>query len=175
VSEQNEGEIGFMWPQFLQWFSDPSTQRLLLSVAVGIILGLVISRLTHHHKGTKTSEVLSTEGDRAFFKGIQYMLSNDPDLAIEEFAKSVQINSDTIETYVALGNLYRSKGNIEKAIRIRQSIILRPHLDERIKLRALVDLGQDSVRCFTSLETEKVRKSRLTWKPSKPWKKSVWR
>jgi lipopolysaccharide assembly protein B len=143
VSEQKEGEIGFMWPQVWQWFSDPSNQRLLLSVAIGTVLGLVISRLTNQLKGTKPSKVLTTEGDRAFLKGIQYILSNDPDLAIEEFTKSVQINSDTIETYVALGNLYRSKGNIEKAIRIRQSIILRPQLDEQIKLRALVDLGQD--------------------------------
>jgi len=132
-----------MWPQFWQWFSDPSNQSLLLSVAIGTILGLVLSRLVTHFKRTKPSKILTTEGDRAFFKGIQYMLSNDPDLAIEEFTKSVQINSDTIETYVALGNLYRSKGNIEKAIRIRQSIILRPHLDEQIRLRALVDLGQD--------------------------------
>ena len=132
-----------MWPQFWQWFSDPSNQQLLLGVVIGTVLGLVISRLARHLKGTKRSKVLPAEGDEAFFKGIQYILSNHPDLAIEEFTKSVQINSDTIETYVALGNLYRSKGNIEKAIRIRQSIILRPHLDEQIKLRALVDLGQD--------------------------------
>ncbi len=132
-----------MWPQFWQWFSDPSNQKILLSVAGGTILGFIVSRLIHHFKGTKPLRLPAREGDRAFYKGIQYLLSNDPDLAIEEFTKSVQINSDTIETYVALGNLYRSKGNIEKAIRIRQSIILRPHLDDPIKLRALVDLGHD--------------------------------
>jgi lipopolysaccharide biosynthesis regulator YciM len=143
VSEKKEREIGFMWPQFWQWFSDPSNQKILLSVAVGVILGLVVSRLINHLRRNKPSRVFTGEGDQAFFKGIQYILSNDPDLAIEEFTKAVQINSDTIETYVALGNLYRSKGNIEKAIRIRQSIILRPHLDGQIKLGALVDLGQD--------------------------------
>ena len=132
-----------MWPPFWQWFSDPSNHRLLLSVALGAILGFAASRIFNHFKGGWPSKVPTREGDRAFFKGLQYLLSNDPDLAIEEFTKSVQINSDTIETYVALGNLYRSKGNIEKAIRIRQSIILRPHLDGQIKLRALVDLGHD--------------------------------
>ncbi len=132
-----------MGPQFWQWFSDPSDQKILLSITIGIILGLLIGRLTKRFQGNKPAKVLASEGERAFFKGIQYILSNDHDLAIEEFAKSVQINSDTIETYVALGNLYRSKGNIERAIRIRKSIILRPHLDEQIKLRALVDLGLD--------------------------------
>lgn len=82
-------------------------------------------------------------GDKAFFQGIQYILSNEPDQAIEQFTKSVQINSDTIETYVALGNLYRSKGDIERAIRIRQGIVLRPNLDKKIRLRALFDLGLD--------------------------------
>ena len=53
------------------------------------------------------------------------------------------MNSNTIETYVALGNLYRSKGDIDRAIRIRQNIILRPNIDERIKIRALLDLGKD--------------------------------
>jgi lipopolysaccharide biosynthesis regulator YciM len=44
---------------------------------------------------------------------------------------------------VALGNLYRSKGNIDRAIRIRQSIILRPNIEAQIKIRALIDLGLD--------------------------------
>ena len=74
---------------------------------------------------------------------MQYLLSKDHDQAIEEFTKSVQVNSDTIETYVTLGNLYRSKGDIDRAIRIRQNIILRPNLDEKIKIGALFDLGKD--------------------------------
>jgi len=91
----------------------------------------------------KKAKSFSRTGDEAFFRGIQYILSNEPDQAIEQFTKSVQINSDTIETYVALGNLYRSKGDIERAVRIRQSIILRPHIEEEIRIRALFDLGLD--------------------------------
>ena len=131
-----------MWPQLWQWFSDPSNQKLLLSIPVSLILGLLIGRLTKPFRRARLRS-LAEESNRAFLKGIQYILSNDHDLAIEEFTKSVQINSDTVETYVALGNLYRSKGYIDKAIRIRQSIILRPHIDEQIKLRALIDLGLD--------------------------------
>src|SRR4030042_496370 len=131
-----------MFQQHWRWISESANLQLVLVVIASFIIGIIIGRLAHYRK-EKDNKVSARRGDNAFFKGIHYLLPNDRDHAIEEFAKSVQINSDTIETYVALGNLYRSKGNIEKAIRIRQSIILRPHLDARIKLRALVDLGQD--------------------------------
>jgi lipopolysaccharide biosynthesis regulator YciM len=128
--------------QFWQWFLDPANQKLLFTVVVGFILGLLVGRVVKARKERK-AEALAKQGDKAFFKGIQYILSNDHDHAIEEFTKSVQINYDTIETYVALGNLYRSKGDIDRAMRIRQSIILRPNIDEQIKIRALFDLGLD--------------------------------
>jgi lipopolysaccharide biosynthesis regulator YciM len=124
------------------WFLEPTNQQLCLIILISLILGGTAGRFLSYRKEKRTRS-LRREGDKAFFKGIQYILSNDHDQAIEEFTKSVQINSDTIETYVALGNLYRSKGDIDRAIRIRQSIILRPNIDEVSKLRALIDLGVD--------------------------------
>ena len=124
------------------WFLEPTHQQLCLAILISLLLGGFVGRFLSYRKEKRT-RFLRREGDKAFFKGIQYILSNDHDQAIEEFTKSVQINSDTIETYVALGNLYRSKGDIDRAIRIRQSIILRPNMDEAMKLRALIDLGLD--------------------------------
>jgi len=130
-----------MWQQLWQWFLEPGNQKLCLAVLAGLLCGWIIGAFAGRRR--PQSRALSREGDEAFLKGIQYILSNDHDQAIEEFTKSVQINSDTIETYVALGNLYRSKGEIDRAIRIRQSIILRPSTSEQIKLRALIDMGRD--------------------------------
>jgi lipopolysaccharide assembly protein B len=131
-----------MGEQLWQWLSDPNNQMLCLSILVAFILGLIAG---HYRLLKKEKEVRSNShvGDQAFFKGIQYILSNDHDQAIEEFAKSVQFNSDTVESYVALGNLYRTRGDIDRAIRIRQNIILRPNLDEQIKIGAFYDLGLD--------------------------------
>jgi len=126
----------------LQWFLEPFNQKLLLGLISAFILGLVFGRMLRYRK-EKRAKLLTRKGDEAFFKGIQYILSNDHDQAIEEFTKAVQINSDTVETYVALGSLYRSRGDIDRAIRIRQNIILRANLNEPIKLRALFDLGLD--------------------------------
>ncbi|MEA2040029.1 MAG: tetratricopeptide repeat protein [Thermodesulfobacteriota bacterium] len=125
-----------------QWFLVPANEMLLLGIIAGFGLGLIIGARVRGVKEAKVKSIASN-GDKAFFKGIRYILSNDHDHAIEEFTKSVQLNSETIETYVALGNLYRSKGDIERAIRIRQSIILRQNIDEKIRIEALFDLGLD--------------------------------
>ena len=125
-----------------QWFLEPDNQRLVLGALIAFIIGAIIGGWIRRTKPARVKSLVG-KGDEAFFKGVQYILSNDHDHAIEEFTKSVQVDSETIETYVALGNLYRSKGDIDRAIRIRQSIILRPNIEEQIKLRALFDLGLD--------------------------------
>lgn len=134
-----------MFQELWQWISMPEKQTFYLIVLFIALLGLAIRHFVLLRKDKKTVNVPGM-GDDAFFKGIQYLLSDDRDHAIEEFTKSVQINSDTIETYVTLGNLFRSKGDIERAIRIRQTIILRPNIDEGIKLQALMDLGLDYLK-----------------------------
>lgn len=131
-----------MWQQLWQWFSEPENQKLCLGIIAAFVIGLILGRLARH-KTEKKIRSAAREGDKAFLKGVQYILSNDHDQAIEEFSKSVQVNSETVETYVALANLYRSKGDIDRAIRIRQNIILRPAISEQIRIRALIDLGLD--------------------------------
>ena len=125
-----------------QWFLNPVYQKCLLGIIAALAVGIAAGRFLSRRR-EKGGKVLSGPGEEAFFKGVQYILSNDHDQAIEEFTKSVQVNSETIETYVALGNLYRSRGDIDRAVRIRQSIIVRPNIDEEIKLQAMIDLGLD--------------------------------
>ncbi len=128
---------------FRQWAQDAAAGHGFISLAlVAFFLGLLLGILICYRRKKGRGPVLNI-GDNAFYKGVQYLLSDDRDHAIEEFTKSVQVNSNTIETYVALGNLYRSKGDIDRAIHIRQTIILRPNISEEIKLRALFDLGLD--------------------------------
>jgi len=125
-----------------QWLLEPGNRQVLILSGLALLIGLFLGFRIRPRQREKTKPLIS-KGDRSFFKGIQYLLSDDHDQAIEEFTKSVQVNSDTIETYVALGNLYRSRGDIDRAIRIRQTIILRPTIDEHIKIRAMFDLGKD--------------------------------
>lgn len=87
-----------MWHAIWQWSLDPVNQRLLLGIVIAFGIGLIVGRWIHRAKDAK-GESMTSKGDKAFFKGVQYMLSNDHDQAIEEFTKSVQVNSDTIETF----------------------------------------------------------------------------
>ncbi len=72
--------------------------------------------------------------------------SQDTFAAIGELSRVVRNNPDAVEIYLALGNLFRSQGEIERAIQIRTNLIARPQLDEHFKARAWFELGVDFKR-----------------------------
>ena len=108
-----------------------------------VITGLALFGFVGSCIFLKRKKKESFSSEEALFKGIRYLITNEPDRAIEEFVKSVRLNSDTVETYITLADLYRSKGEIDRAIRIRQNVILRPNLNKDTRLMALLDLGLD--------------------------------
>ena len=80
---------------------------------------------------------------KIFLNATQYLISGNKDLAIKEFLNAVDINRETIETYFALGGLFRSNGEIEKAISIHRSLIAKENISESTRLRALKELAID--------------------------------
>lgn len=81
-----------------------------------------------------------------YFQGLNYLLDEQPDKAIAVFIEMAEVTTDTIETHLALGSLFRRRGEVERAIRVHQNIISKPGLDERQKTRALLELGEDYMR-----------------------------
>ncbi len=82
----------------------------------------------------------------AYFKGLNFLLNEQPDKAIEIFIRVLEVNSDTVETHLALGNLFRRRGEVERAIRIHQNLIARPTLDKEQRSQALMELSQDYLK-----------------------------
>jgi len=82
----------------------------------------------------------------AYFRGLNFLLNEQPDKAIEVFIKVLEVNSETAETHLALGNLFRRRGEVERAIRIHQNLIARPTLDREQRSLALLELGQDYLK-----------------------------
>lgn len=78
-----------------------------------------------------------------YFKGLNYLVNEQPDKAIEVFIRMVEVDSETIETHLALGSLYRRRGEVDRAIRIHQNLIARPSLNREQRTQALLELGQD--------------------------------
>ncbi len=73
-------------------------------------------------------------------------VTRDTQAAISELSRLARNNPDAVEIYLALGNLYRSHGEIERAVHIRQSLIVRPGLDAHTKGKAWYELGKDYKR-----------------------------
>ncbi len=96
-----------------------------------------------HKKQAKKSEY---QLPSAYFKGLNYLLNEQPDKAIEVFVKALEIDSETVETHLAVGNLFRRRGEVERATRIHQNLIARPNLDKDQRSQALFELAQDYLK-----------------------------
>lgn len=98
--------------------------------------------LARHH-GARRSQKKARALSSNYFRGLNYLLNEQPDKAIEVFLKLAEINQDTVETHLALGNLFRRRGEMDKAIRFHKHIITRPHLTDEQRSQALLELGED--------------------------------
>ena len=81
-----------------------------------------------------------------YFQGVNYLINNEPDRAVDVFVKMLEVDSDTVETHLALGALFRRKGEVNRALRIHQNLIARPQLSIEYKNQALAALGEDYLR-----------------------------
>lgn len=80
---------------------------------------------------------------RDYLVGLNFLLNEEPDKAVDVFIKMLEVDSDTVETHLAVGKLFRRRGEVDRAIRIHQNLIARPQLDKSYKDQALFSLGQD--------------------------------
>ena len=83
---------------------------------------------------------------RSYFQGLNFLLNEQPDRAIEAFVDAVKIDPQTIELHFALGSLFRRRGETERAIRMHQNLVEREDLPQDLKLQALSELGQDYLK-----------------------------
>ena len=83
---------------------------------------------------------------RSTFKGLSLLLNEQPDQAIETLVKIAQLDPETIELHFALGNLFRRRGETERAIRVHQHLANRDDLKARDRDHAAYELGRDFLR-----------------------------
>jgi len=113
---------------------------LLLPIAA--ISGWVIGRRGgERHSDNQVSRLSTT-----YFRGLNYLLNEQPDKAIELFLHIAELDKETFETQVALGHLFRRRGEVDRAIRLHQALVQRPGLSDQQKVQALLALGEDYMR-----------------------------
>src|ERR1700678_4320174 len=67
---------------------------------------------------------------RDYLVGLNFLLNEEPDKAVDVFIKMLEVDSDTVETHMAVGKLFRRRGEVDRAIRIHQNLIARPQLEK---------------------------------------------
>jgi lipopolysaccharide biosynthesis regulator YciM len=83
---------------------------------------------------------------RSYFQGLNFLLNEQQDKAIEAFIEVVKVEPQTIELHFALGSLFRRRGEVERAIRMHLNLVERADLPQQQKLDALFELAQDYLK-----------------------------
>lgn len=97
-----------------------------LLLLVAIIAGWILGRFSARSSGAVKNS--SSDLFQDYFVGLNYLLNDEPDEAIDTFIKALEINSETVETHLALGALLRRRGKVDKAINVHQALLARPNL-----------------------------------------------
>jgi lipopolysaccharide biosynthesis regulator YciM len=113
----------------------------LLALPLFFALGWLAARIDIKHLVSE-SRALPT----SYFKGLNFLLNEQPDKAIEAFNDVVKVEPQTIELHFALGSLFRRRGEVERAIRMHQNLVERADLPQQQKLDALFELAQDYLK-----------------------------
>lgn len=91
----------------------------------------------------KSSQKKKEQLSDNFVKGVNYLLSEEPDKALEVFLNYPDIDEYTVETFHLLGNLFRERGEVDRALRVHQNVIARSNLNTSQIQKAMFALGQD--------------------------------
>ena len=83
---------------------------------------------------------------RSYFQGLNFLLNEQQDKAIEAFIEVVKVDPQTIELHFALGSLFRRRGEVDRALRMHLNLLERADLEEDKRQQALFELGQDYLK-----------------------------
>lgn len=123
---------------------------LLILIVVAIAIGWWLGRYDRKksQRITKASSRVSKDSQKNqrqnfYITGVNYLLNEQPDQAIDTFIDLMDVNSDTVETHLALGNLLRKRGEIDRAIRVHQNLLACSTLPNQHLLYVRLDLARD--------------------------------
>lgn len=154
----------------------------LLALPAFFALGWMAARIDIRHLLSE-SRVLPA----SYFKGLNFLLNEQPDKAIEAFIEVVKVDPQTIELHFALGSLFRRRGEVERAIRMHQNLAARADLGAEQKTMALFELAQDFLKAglldraeelFLKLENTHYAEAALNflleiYEQEKDWQKAI--
>jgi lipopolysaccharide assembly protein B len=125
-----------------------SSYAPLLAALVALLAGLTIGKAWERYKlrDGKWFDRRRARESPHYILGLNFLVANQIDLAIEELSRAASVDPDALEVHMILGNLYREKGQVGKAITVHQSLLQRPRLNKLEHAYVLLCLGLDYKR-----------------------------
>lgn len=114
---------------------------ILLGLPAAFALGWIASRLD-----LRQMRIANRQAPRAYFKGLNYLLNEQQDQAIDAFIEAVQNDPDTSELHFALGNLFRRRGEYDRAVRVHEHLLQRADISTADRQRAQHGLALDYLK-----------------------------
>jgi len=111
----------------------------ITAVALVVLLALVLRPIQEEDKAEQEED----ERISPLLRGINYLLSDEPDRALQEMVQVARLKSEAADVYMALGEMFRTKGEIGRAVRIHQNLLARPDLPKTMHLQAHLALAID--------------------------------
>ena len=114
---------------------------LLLGIPLFFTLGWLAARVDIRQLLSESRSL-----PQGYFKGLNFLLNDQHDKAIDAFIEIVKLDPETVDLHFALGNLFRRRGETERAIRVHQNLLSRPDLPLEQQTHAMFELGQDYLK-----------------------------
>src|SRR6476646_100260 len=114
---------------------------VLWGLPIAFVLGWLASRLD-----LRQLRIENKQAPKAYFKGLNFLLNEQQDQAIDAFIEAVQNDPDTSELHFALGNLFRRRGEYERAVRVHEHLLSRGDLSRAERHRAQHALALDYLK-----------------------------
>ncbi len=112
---------------------------IIAAIAVGFLLGRSSFRVRFWPRSRAGVQ-------QHYIKGLNYLLNEQPDAAVETFIDALEVNSKTLETHLSLGNLLRKRGEVSGAIKVHQNILSHPHVPRYCFQQIQVELARDYIK-----------------------------
>jgi len=119
------------------------TTAIALAVILAVFATLIWFLWQQQSSGSEAKPEKEDARIPPLLRGINYLLSDEPDEALKELVHVAQLQTETAEVYLALGDLFRNKGEFGRAVRIHQNLLARPGLPEDLHMEAQLALAMD--------------------------------
>jgi lipopolysaccharide biosynthesis regulator YciM len=117
---------------------------LIAALFVAAAAGWLVAEFRNRRKSSRAAPTPALSEE--YLKGLSFLINEESDKALEVFLRMADVDNETVETHFALGSLYRRRGEVDRAIRVHESIMARPSLSAEHRLEAMFALAEDYFR-----------------------------